>query len=53
MEKTNKYTVKEFLKYFKRNNILLVDGDSIGDIELPEVDPQFIKDNNEDKTIKS
>lgn len=51
--KANKYTVDEFLKYLKSQNILLVYGDNIGETKLPEVESYYIKDDDLDNKIKS
>lgn len=36
--------LEAFRIYFKDNNILLVDSESVGKVELPEVDWNFIED---------
>lgn len=51
-EKMGKYTVNEMLRFFKKNNILLVNGDDIGEVELPEIDPYFVRDCDLDGDIK-
>lgn len=44
MKKYTEKEVKDLLKWFENNNILLVCGDMVGDIKLPEVDKGFIYD---------
>jgi len=44
MRKYTEEEVKDLLKWFELNGILLVLDDSIGDVELPEVDEGFIYD---------
>jgi len=52
VKKENKYTVKEFLDYLKRNDIILVNADQIGDVELPITNEEFIFDDDSDNNIK-
>ena len=52
MEKENeKYTIKQILRYLKNNQILLVNGEEIGEIKLPEIDENFILDVDADGSI--
>ena len=48
----NKYTIEQIIKFFDNNEILLVCGDSIGDVNLPEVDENWLKDCDKDGDIK-
>jgi len=47
-----KYTIKEILDYLERNNILLINKEEIGSVILPEVDENYILDDDKDKNIE-
>ena len=50
-QQNNRYSVEEFLDYLKRNDIILVNADQIGDVELPETNEEFILDDDKDNCI--
>ena len=47
----NKYTIQEILDYLTNNNILLINADLIGEVELPEIDKNFILDDDSENSI--
>ena len=47
----NKYTIEELLTYLKNNRILLVNGEELGGVEVPEIDEAFILDDDKDNSI--